>query len=603
MTAVMRRTLAGRLRSMADEAASDHPTMQIHGHMRDAARQLDSGNLAGAQRHLRAAIQSLTPTQLYRHGQLTDDDQAVAKAHMADLTRHLLGIKDIEDSQERSDRQQAAKVMNAPATTPIGRPDGTAAGPDAPISTVGKRLPARSWIKEGQESAGPKLMAGEEPSQVLDLVGPKGYVHGWVKVDAATGPFGKGTKPGSFEHLRAIADLADRAGNRIGDPAHNSPTMQTALHNLARSVAARDMAAAKAHLESAQWGNMHEAGGSWTRELASLGEQLGKVPQGVSSFNARAYNPLSPRSQHLGKYVSGHGVPANPTAGALNIPAIEFSAETGALSVTDWVEVYGIAIELSAQTARLAVTPAPYGQPGGPGLYGVAGNKHSDYFEQVVKALMRKRGMDKATASKIAWGALRKWRAGGGHVHPEVRTAAAGALAEEDMARARAMSNDDAVAAVIELFNPNHGPTGQFTTAQNAQSPQGKQQGKLPPRFAHMNTAQRKAAKGQLLMKARADMQQAANIRAQIHALAAQLRGSRASTKSGATAAASSKTAGAARSTAAKSTAAKSASSTPRKTSGPPRASALTSRIQNLRNQMHSLIAAAHAARQLASKL
>jgi hypothetical protein len=83
-------------------------------------------------------------------------------------------------------------------------------------------------------------------------------------------------------------------------------------------------------------------------------------------------------------------------------------------------------------------TPAPYGKPGGPGLYGVKGNKHSDYFEQVVKALMDKRGMDKAQASRIAWGALRKWRRGGGHVHPEVRAAAGRALTEEAAAGARA---------------------------------------------------------------------------------------------------------------------------------------------------------------------
>ena len=84
-------------------------------------------------------------------------------------------------------------------------------------------------------------------------------------------------------------------------------------------------------------------------------------------------------------------------------------------------------ILLSAQTAVLERTPHPNGRPGGPGLYGKAGNKHSDYFEQIVHALMTKRGMDQATASRIAWGALRKWRAGGGQVHPEVRAAAAGA--------------------------------------------------------------------------------------------------------------------------------------------------------------------------------
>ena len=70
-------------------------------------------------------------------------------------------------------------------------------------------------------------------------------------------------------------------------------------------------------------------------------------------------------------------------------------------------------IALSAETGRLAVTPAPYGKPGGPGLYGVKSNKHSDYFEHIVQALMRA-VHDKGSASAIAWGALRRWRRGGG---------------------------------------------------------------------------------------------------------------------------------------------------------------------------------------------
>jgi hypothetical protein len=114
-------------------------------------------------------------------------------------------------------------------------------------------------------------------------------------------------------------------------------------------------------------------------------------------------------------------------------------------------------IELSARTAQLEVTPAPYGKPGGPGLYNVKGMKHSDYFEQVVQALMTKRGMDKGHASAVAYGALRRWTRGG-HVHPEVRAAAAGALAEEKAkgaaARAvhgHAVSRGELARAAVEL--------------------------------------------------------------------------------------------------------------------------------------------------------
>ena len=46
----------------------------------------------------------------------------------------------------------------------------------------------------------------------------------------------------------------------------------------------------------------------------------------------------------------------------------------------------------SAETGRLAVTPAPYGKPGGPGLYHVKGLRHSAYLEQIVHALMTQAG-------------------------------------------------------------------------------------------------------------------------------------------------------------------------------------------------------------------
>jgi hypothetical protein len=157
-------------------------------------------------------------------------------------------------------------------------------------------------------------------------------------------------------------------------------------------------------------------------------------------------------------------------------------------------------IEMSARTAQLERTPAPYGKPGGPGLYGIAGNKHSDYFEQIVKALMEKRGMDKGRASAIAWGVLRKWAHGGGGVHPEVAAAASRALAGEAAASAKAhahavswdqVSGDIELATVLEFFNPDQlrvaaGNTGggQFAPAGGAggqaASQQGTQKGKAP---------------------------------------------------------------------------------------------------------------------------
>ena len=175
------------------------------------------------------------------------------------------------------------------------------------------------------------------------------------------------------------------------------------------------------------------------------------------------------------------------------------------------------AIQLSARTPFLARTPAPRGRPGGPGLYHVQGMGHTPYLQQVVKALIEKRGMRPDKAYAIARAAIRKWSVRSRH--PEVKGAATAAEAGELARQARAKmshSNDWTVAdclvelacdypaaTVIDLFNPYHAPTGQFTTASGAGQGAGKQQGK--------------AAKRQHLVR------QIASLHQQIAALRAQL--------------------------------------------------------------------------------
>lgn len=211
-------------------------------------------------------------------------------------------------------------------------------------------------------------------------------------------------------------------------------------------------------------------------------------------------------------------------------------------------------------------TPAPYGKPGGPGLYDVHGLSHGPYFQQIVKALMTKRGMDKGRASAIAYGALRKWSKGGGHVTPEVAAAATGALAKEAAAGARAkavhghartwgeVGREIDLATVIELFNPAQprlpvGPGGgQFTTGsgggQSGQQQQGKGgQAKQKPmtpaqahaahvaHVAHLNHVS--TAKAKLLVQAQDARQQADALIKQRDALAKSLASASGKTSSG----------------------------------------------------------------------
>lgn len=105
---------------------------------------------------------------------------------------------------------------------------------------------------------------------------------------------------------------------------------------------------------------------------------------------------------------------------------------------------------MSAQTARLAITPAPAGKPGGPGLYHVKGMSLPPYFENIRNALIRG-GHTPADAYRITWGAIRRWAHGGGKVHPEVVAAAQAALADlaAKSARAHAHANEDGAAMTL----------------------------------------------------------------------------------------------------------------------------------------------------------
>jgi hypothetical protein len=492
MTAAkMRHEAAGRVRRLADDVQETHPTMGAHNHLRDAARALDRGSTDAAQRHLRAASGLFTPQNLYRSGHLTDDMHMAGKQHMHSAHRMLLLVKDAEDKGQQEEQVRDAKrAMNAPQHLGHGRPDGTAEGPSASIgSPPYKRLPARSWVREGVESAGPKLMSRYE-DDVLEIL-------------------------------------------------------------------------------------------------------------------------------------------------------------------------------LSARTAALESTPAPRGKPGGPGLYDVKGLGHTDYYQQIVKALIEKRGMEPGKAYAIARGAIRKWARGGGKVHPEVRAAAGAAEAGELARQARAHAHSNTREAVelaawehelrgkmgrwfngpgnpvesgpniadlkmkpsevkiynhyrsqgldhfqamamvenhrsltgIGLANPNHDATGRFATAQNAQ--QGKKAAKARG-FLPQHGAQRARAKGQLLARARSDEQKIAGLRALLRVLLASMR----SGGSGKTSAASgaSKPSASGSAAAAGKTSTSGASSKPGSSSTPSRSQA-QARAAQIRQQIHGLEQQAAQLRAQAAKL
>lgn len=198
-------------------------------------------------------------------------------------------------------------------------------------------------------------------------------------------------------------------------------------------------------------------------------------------------------------------------------------------------------LELSAETPMLTVRPGPIGKPDGPGLWRVKGMGFPPYFQNVRNALIRN-GHSTKDASKITWGAIRRWSRGGGKVHPEVRAAARAALASiaGKEARAHAQSAHEHVISVSdqlilrEFANPYHGAAGsgkggQFVAGQTSGSaPAAKTAGTAkakpaPNQPKPISTAQKNAylkQAGAYSAKAQALRQQAAQINHMIAALA-----------------------------------------------------------------------------------
>lgn len=455
----MKQRTASGMRALAGKIDDELPGMAAPQHLRDAARALESGNHDGAKRHLQAAMHTMAPMSLMRHGVLDDDGHAKAKVNMDLINRHHLLVADLQDGEQHNQNLRNPGTFTQPSDMPMG----------------GSMNP--------------------------------------LKLPGAAGADGG---PGVPKTVR---------GAMIPAPAQNTGTDR-----------------------------------------------------------AMAGGPKAPSSR-------ANQLQGRPTPQA----------------VLSWDDIDRM-IELSAQTARLAATPAPRGKPGGPGLYDVGGMGHTAYLQQIVKALIEKRGMDPGKAYAIARGAIRRWASGGGKVHPEVRAAAGaaetGEIAKQERAKAVHGHTADSWAGVVELVGTAAG-AALDPRAVNGQFGAG---GTPPPAGGAQQSGKQAAAqKAQLLAKAAADRAQALKLMKQLAALQA---ASKATTKATAKATKAGATGKTASSTPAKTTsAAPAVKSTAAKTTAAATATAAkkpTTRAQQitaLKTQIKALFTEAAQATALAAKL
>ena len=103
-----------------------------------------------------------------------------------------------------------------------------------------------------------------------------------------------------------------------------------------------------------------------------------------------------------------------------------------------------IALDESAKTAGYSVTPSPFSTSTTSNWVARAGGLPA-YITNIAKAMVRS-GTSESTAIATAIAAVKRWAAGGGNVHPEVRAAAAKAVAEWEAKRAAAHATSAAKA-------------------------------------------------------------------------------------------------------------------------------------------------------------
>jgi hypothetical protein len=251
------------MHKLAGQLKERHTGLGAHQHVTDAAHALDRGDHDAAIRHLNAGIANLTPQSMIRHGFTNDADHIQAKISMDDIHRHLLLVKDIQESAARNQELVKAQVpptqedeILAPAkaagapgavppptapgakapTTPPPAP-GAAAKPTPPAPGTAGPAPAPQVASAPQPGTGgkppPKAVAASngDITTAIELVGPGGWSHGWKRVGDA------------IDETADAVNTDDKAGFRADRAKANMHSAATAArsgdHKTAQDLLAR----------------------------------------------------------------------------------------------------------------------------------------------------------------------------------------------------------------------------------------------------------------------------------------------------------------------------------------------------------------------------
>lgn len=667
------------IRRLAQDVKRTFPDMDVHEHLTDAAREIEAGRHDNAKHHLDAAINAFAPLHITRHGIHDDTGHMAAKSFMQRAHRGRLLAADVEHisganqelagnrreaavtaAQEKAEKQQMVQVQSAgqagvkamswedidmaiELSTFAGKPPGSGANfakLKGSLAKRGAKNPGALAAYIGRKKYGAKKfgkMSHATPrAGGIELVGPKGYIHGWIHASMA-----------HLEKSGGGAYMPDHPGFGVKTPSQMSPREHrraAAGHLAAMKKAPAGSAKAQAHHRFAK---LHAAASAGVRGAQKSGASYARAPRtgmfasettGIELVGPKGYShgwvfhgrpgagggPAPERRFLGGKQVSetefrqstnasNKAMGLKPQFPEAGFPAVreptsitrpkrvagwvtgeqaakyhgqEIRGDTGngvvvgtynhhAKSVTDRKgkahkvtaidptahntgfkgnvatshlpfdarssisahdrayrtgAVYrnikkgmgGNVVGLSADTGRLATEPHPFGKPGGPGLWGVKGMELPPYVQNIARALLRTgRAKTLSQAIAMAKGATNRW-VHGKNTSPEVRSASAGANSQwaSKQVTAHAHANGGASWETLELTGTAAGAAkdpriaagaaggGRFGSggAAAAAGAQPKQQSRAQRKAALLATAKKDRARAKLLaIRIRAD--------------------------------------------------------------------------------------------------
>jgi hypothetical protein len=287
----MRVQAAKSMSKLADSLRESHPDLPASQHLMDAARTLRAGQHEASQRHLRAAMFSLTPQSLMRNGMHTDDLHVGARDGMHRVHRHLLLVKDLDDvaaKNEASIRRDSYDDDSGP----MPQPPAHSADPNAGYGpgALAQKPTARQPGGDRALNAPNRSSSGGSDPNVADPVGPqprgsKQFSYGWgdlCNVIALTGD-------GHGHHIPGTPDVYRHGFIPInGTVLHKDGIRRPGSQAADKTVAAADK---KAVVKGASAAALKSADKEMARRAALLGK-----PGQVSKSHAAIKGELQQRA-------------------------------------------------------------------------------------------------------------------------------------------------------------------------------------------------------------------------------------------------------------------------------------------------------------------